>query len=241
MGLTQTKPPPSRPWLLCQFISRDLREVKSNTIRALTGKAVPYVAKSDYGMPDSQACRKALELVTRVSPTFLLDHCLRSHAFSVAMLHMVHKKVDREVLFLGCVMHDLGLTNEHDHGDTFELDGARAARSHCLHHGVSSERSDLVHEMIALHNSVGIAHMREPEIALIHLGAGTDVLGFQAKDIHSQTMREILTEYPRIGFGDAMAQLVADQMHRKPQSFMTSMVALGFLDRLRKCRLPGES
>ncbi|WP_205527116.1 HD domain-containing protein [Solimonas sp. K1W22B-7] len=241
MELTKSKPSPSRGWLLCQFIARDLREVRSNAIRALKRQEVPFVARAEYGMPDSQACRKALELVTRVSPAFLLDHCLRSHAFAVAMAHMVPRKIDREVLFLGCVMHDLGLTQEHDHGDTFELDGARDARSHCLRHGISAERSDLVHEMIALHNSVGIAHKREPEIALIHFGAGTDVLGFGVKDIHSRTMQEILAEYPRIGFGEAMARLVGDQMQRKPRSYMTSMVALGFLNRLRKARLPGES
>ncbi|MGH8506926.1 MAG: hypothetical protein ACRETM_13365 [Stenotrophobium sp.] len=241
MELTTSKPTPARGWLLCQFIARDLREVRSNTFRALKRQEVPFVAKSEYGMPDSLACRKALELVTRLSPTFLLDHCLRSHAFAVAMAHMMPGTIDREVLFLGCVMHDLGLTEEHDHGDTFELDGARVARSHCLHHGISTERSDLVHEMVALHNSVGVAHKREPEIALIHLGAGTDVLGFDVKSIHKRTMQEILAEYPRIGFGEAMATLVGDQIQRKPQSYMANMVALGFLDRLRKARLPGES
>lgn len=241
MELTQSKPAPSRGWLVCQFIAGDLRELRTRASRVVTRQQVPYVPQADYGVPDSQASRKALELVTQVSPTFLLDHCLRTHAFAVAMGHKVGLKLDREVLFLGCVMHDLGLTTEHDHGDTFELDGARAARAHCLQHGLSAERADLVHEMVALHNSVGVAHAREPEVALTHFGAGADVLGLGIHDIHRRTLQEILAEYPRVGFGEGMAQLIGDQMQRKPSSFMTSMVALGFLDRLRKTRLPGES
>jgi hypothetical protein len=201
---------------------------------------VPYVSKAEYDAPDSRACQTALELVTQVSPTFLLDHCLRTHAFAVAMGHTAKQKIDREVLFLGCVMHDLGLTEEHDHGDTFELDGARAARGHCLQHGISAERADLVHEMVALHNSVGVAHKREPEIVLTHFGAGADVLGLAVHDVHRRTMQEILAEYPRTGFGEGMARLIDDQMKRKPESYMSGMVALGFLDRLKKTQLPGE-
>jgi hypothetical protein len=227
--------------LLCQFIAGDLRAFRTTAVRVVTRQQVPYVSRPEYAIPDSQACRKALELVNQVSPSFLRDHCLRTHAFAVAMGHQVRQSIDREVLFLGCVMHDLGLTPDHDHGDTFELDGARAARSHCLQHGLSADRADLVHEMVALHNSVGVAHEREPEVALTHFGAGADVLGLGMHDIHRRTLQEILAEYPRIGFGDAMARLIADQMQRKPQSYMTSMVALGFLDRLRKTRLPGES
>lgn len=240
MELTQSKPAPARCFLISRFIAQDLRSPGVRAHRALTRGQVPYVDHAEYHAPDSLACRKALELVTEASPRFLLDHCLRTHAFAAALAHKAKRKPDREVLFLGCLMHDLGLTGAHDHGGTFELDGARSAHAHCLEHGLSHERADLVHEMVALHNSVGVAHRREPEVALIHFGAGLDVLGLMAHDIHRHTLEEILADYPRAGFGEAMARLIDEQMRRKPTSYMTTMVQLGFLDKLRQTRLPGE-
>jgi hypothetical protein len=238
--LTVTKPAPSLCYLLRHFVINDIRELGRKTGALITGRRPPYVAAEQYAPPDSQACRKALALVREASPDFLFGHCLRSHAFAVAMAHKVKARVDREVLFLGCIMHDLGLTPSHDHGNSFELDGARTARSFCLHEGLAVNRADLVHEMIALHTSIGVADKREPEVALIHYSTGADVVGLCIHDINSRTLAEILQETPRDGFGEGMARLIDDQVKRKPDCYMASMVRLGFLKQLRRARLPGE-
>jgi hypothetical protein len=44
-------------------------------------------------------------------------------------------------------------------------------------------KDDLIHEMVALHNSVGIAHKLDTEIALLHYGAREDVAGLWAHDL----------------------------------------------------------
>lgn len=238
--LTQTKPSPGVCYLLRQFMAGDARELGRKAAHRLNGYKPPYVPPAEYAVPDSPICKQALELVTEASPDFLLKHCQRSHAFAVAMAHNTTRPVDREVLYLGCLMHDLGLTEAHDHGATFELDGARAAHGFCCEHGLESARAALVHEMVALHNSVGVAHRLEPEIALVHFGAGADVLGLWVHDVNARTLDEILERFPRKGFGDAMALLIEDQIRRKPDSYMAGMVKLGFLKRLRSTGLPGE-
>lgn len=235
--LTQERPDPGMCYLIRQFAASDMRELGRKGRAAISGWKPPYVAPAEYAVPASSTCKKALTLVRELSPDFLFGHCMRTHAFAVAMAHKVTKTVDPEVLFLGCVMHDLGLTKAHDCGGTFELDGAKAAHHFCQKEGISQPRADLVHEMVALHNAVGVAENKEPEVALVHYGAGADVIGLWVHDIHPQSLQEILEEQPREGFGHGMARLIEDQLARKPNSYMASMVRLGFLKKLRSTQL----
>jgi len=163
-----------------------------------------------------------------------VNHCLRSYAFGIAMAHKVKQPFDKEVFFLGAIMHDLGLTPEFDKGETFEIDGAKAARTFCIEHQISAEKADLVHEMVAHHNSVGIAHKLDPEIALLHYGAGADVAALWISDIHKKTLSEVLSEYPRLDFKEGMSKLLSEQLSRKPTSYMKSLIQLGFLKKMEK-------
>jgi UTP:GlnB (protein PII) uridylyltransferase len=76
-------------------------------------------------------------------------------------------KCDRELLYLGAIMHDLGLTERFDAEQRFEVNGADAARAFVLEHGLSDEKAEIVWDAIALHTSIGIAVRKQPEIALV--------------------------------------------------------------------------
>jgi hypothetical protein len=234
MELTTAKPAPPAATMICAFVRGDAINAVKRVRRWLSREEVAYVARADRRIPDSAACRRALELVRRVSPDYLLNHCLRSHAFGVAMAHKVARRFDPEVFFLGAVMHDLGLCDEYDRGGSFELDGAVAARGFCVDGGLEPARADLVHEMVALHNSVGLADRLDPEIALLHFGAGVDVAGLWLDDVHPHTLAEVIEDFPRIGFTAGMIRLLEDQVARKPASYMATMLRLGFLDKMRK-------
>jgi hypothetical protein len=121
------------------------------------------------------------------------------------------------------------LTESYEDDQTFEITGARVDREFCVNNGIDNEKADLVHEMVALHNSVGVAHKREPVIALLHFGAGADVAGLWLYDINPGTLEETLTEYPRLDFNTGMSRLIEEQVTKKPNSYMRTMVDLGFL------------
>jgi hypothetical protein len=116
------------------------------------------------------------EASTEVSPTFLCHHCIRTFLFSDLLGQRDGLKCDRELLYLGAVMHDLGLTERFDGEQRFEVDGADAARAFVLEHGLSDEKAEVVWDAIALHTSIGIVSRKQPEMALVHLGASADVL-----------------------------------------------------------------
>ncbi|MBD1806627.1 HD domain-containing protein [Microcoleus sp. FACHB-SPT15] len=169
-------------------------------------------------IPDSEICKKATQLVTEVSPTSLCNHCIRTFLFGDLLGIRDGLKCDRELLYLGAIMHDLGLTERFDAEQRFEVNGADAARAFVLEHGLSDEKAEIVWDAIALHTSIGIAIRKQPEIALVHLGATADLLGMRISDITPETVEQILDVYPRLGFNQQITQLMVSQVKRKPQT-----------------------
>lgn len=237
MKLTHSKPKPSKFCMLCHFIQGDIRTATEKTRNVVLRRHAPYVSPDHYKFPDTKACKEALQLVEQNSPTFLLNHSIRSYAFGLAMSHKVNKPIDREVFFVGSIMHDIGLTRLASQGGTFEVEGAKVARDFSLKHDISTDRGDLIHEMVALHNSVGVAHKCDPEIALLHFGAGADVAGLWVHDIHRQTLHEVLDAYHDEGCKEGMAKLIQQQVLSKPDSYMSTIVELGFLNKVANNKL----
>jgi hypothetical protein len=172
---------------------------------------------TNYSIPDSEICKKATQLTTAVSPSFLCNHCLRTFWFGDLLGKRDGLKCDRELLYLGAVMHDLGLTERFGGEQRFEVDGADAARAFVLEHGLSDEKAEIVWDAIALHTSLGIASHKQPEIALVHLGASADVMGMRIADISPEIVEQVLEAYPRLGFNASMTELLVSQVKQKPQ------------------------
>ena len=232
--LTLKKPQRSKAGLICSFICSDITHAAQRAGRFISREHIQHVATEAYGIPDSQSCRRALDLVIDASPPHLVNHCLRSYAFGIAMAYKVKQPFDKEVFFLGAIMHDLGLTPEFDQGNSFEIDGASAARSFCLAQNLGENKADLIHEMVALHNSVGYAHKQDPEIALLHYGAGADVADLWIQDIHRKTLSEVLETFPVLDFKAGMQKLLTEQIAKKPDSYMAPFLALGFLKKMEQ-------
>jgi HD domain len=172
---------------------------------------------TEYSIPDSEICKKATQLTVEVSPSFLCNHCLRTFLFGDFLGKRDGLKCDRELLYLGAVMHDLGLTARFAGEQRFEVDGADAAKAFVLEHGLSDEKAEIVWDAIALHTSLGIAEHKQPEIALVCLGASADALGIRIAEISPEIVEQVLEAYPRLGFNAAVTELLISQVNRKPQ------------------------
>jgi hypothetical protein len=125
-------------------------------------------------------------------------------------------KYDRETVYLAALLHDLGLTNEFSADQRFEVDGADAASRFLLENGYSKSKTELVWDAIALHSSAGIADRKQPEIALIYLGAHVDVMGLNIEQITPSLIEDALALYPRIGMKAAFTEAVAEVARKKP-------------------------
>jgi hypothetical protein len=80
-----------------------------------------------------------------------------------------------ELLFLGCVLHDVGLGERGNGDQPFDLDGADLAAGWLGEQGVVPDRVAVVWDAIALHLSFEVASRKRPEIALVTAGAGYDL------------------------------------------------------------------
>ncbi|MGF6403256.1 hypothetical protein QF020_000926 [Pseudomonas frederiksbergensis] len=169
-----------------------------------------------FSAPDSELARKASALVERVHSKALLHHVHRTWWFAEFLGQQRGLKYDRETVYLAALLHDLGLTNEFSADQRFEVDGADAASRFLLENGYSKSKTELVWDAIALHSSAGIADRKQPEIALIYLGAHVDVMGLNIEQITPSLIEDALAVYPRIGMKAAFTEAVAEVARKKP-------------------------
>jgi len=167
--------------------------------------------------PDSELTRKAASLVERVHSQSMLHHVHRTWWFAEFLGRKRGLKYDRELVYLSSVMHDLGLTEEFNAEDRFEVDGADAARRFLKESGYADSKAQQVWEAIALHSSLGVADKLAPETCLVCLGAHVDVFGINIEEITPSLIDETIGRYPRLGFKNAFQQAIAEVAKKKPQ------------------------
>ena len=166
--------------------------------------------------PDSELARKAAALVERVHDRSTLNHVHRTWWFAEFLGRKRGLKYDRELLYLATVMHDLGLTDEFNADNRFEVDGADAARRILRDSGYAESKAQQVWEAIALHSSVGIAERLAPETCLVCIGAHVDVFGMNIEEIAPSLIDDTVGQYPRLGFKLAFQQALGEVARKKP-------------------------
>ena len=168
--------------------------------------------------PDTQICIAAMELARDHSPPFLFNHVMRTYAFGRDAGAMQGAQYDHEMFFLGAVLHDLGLVEKFIGEDRFEIDGADAAADFLSRQGYSDRKIAVIWDAIALHTTPGVPQRKQPEIALVQLGAGIDVGGIPRSLVTPESVEIILAEYPRRGFKKAMLEAMGAVVRRKPMT-----------------------
>ncbi|PND59137.1 phosphohydrolase [Mycobacterium sp. ENV421] len=175
-------------------------------------------AAARFGIPDSPTASAARRFAYDVSPEFVYNHAVRSYLFAreLSALEEAPDHNDDELLFLTCVLHDLGATEYANTDQRFEMDGADAAAKFLEGQGVDVARIDTAWTAIALHTSVGLAHRFGPIAALAQMGIGTDILGTHRQQLPHGFADRVHAAWPRHGLGYALASVVAEHAHRNP-------------------------
>ena len=79
-------------------------------------------------VPDSAMARQATELVRDTESDLLFHHSSRVYYWAALAGQQRKLAYDPELLYVGCLFHDMGLTHDHCSCDKrFEVDGADAA------------------------------------------------------------------------------------------------------------------
>jgi hypothetical protein len=172
---------------------------------------------------DSGPAKKATALARDVSPPYLFNHCMRTYLFGTLIGRREARRCDEELLFLACILHDLGLTERFMGDMPFEIQGAEAAARFLKDQGVSSEMVAVVWDGIAMHPHAMAGH-KQPEIALVAAGAGADVLGPDPSQVTDSLKNQVVQAFPRLGFKKAFVKGCADVVLRHPRGATRSFM-----------------
>ena len=143
---------------------------------------------------------------------------MRSWLFAEAIGRVKGIDYDREVVAIGTVLHDIGLTSSVSGPNCFEVNGADAALSFIRGKGLSDRRAQLVWDLVALNSTVSIALHKEPEVAVGTMGIGLDYGGFGIEALPAGDLERVLSAYPRLKMKQAFADTCCRLVTEKPQT-----------------------
>jgi hypothetical protein len=170
-------------------------------------------------VPDSPLITEAIEYGRRLSEPYLFNHAMRCWLFAVKIGQVKAMDYDHEVVAVGAVLHDIGLTAGVGGDNRFEVNGANAARSFIKERGLSDHRAQLVWDLVALNSTSSIALHKEPEVALGTMGIALDYGGFGfEKMIPPAEMTEILTAFPRLRMKQSFAETCRHLVETRPET-----------------------
>jgi hypothetical protein len=171
-------------------------------------------------IPDSSLAHEVTELVRDIESPLLFHHSSRVYYWGALAGKQRGLRFDPELLYVGAMFHDMGLTDRHSSAhERFEVDGANAARDFLRSHGLAQSDIDTVWTAIALHTTPGIPQHMHPVVALVTAGVEMDVLGINYAGYSGQVREAVVRAHPRTGrFKEDILQAFYDGIRHKPDT-----------------------
>jgi hypothetical protein len=199
----------------------------SQTERRSTMSADPVDTVAGISVPDTPLTRDVTTFIRNAEDDLLFDHSRRVFFFGALQGQRRNLQPDLELLYVGAMFHDIGLTEPYRTSSAlrFEVDGANAAHAFLLQHGVDPESARKVWLSIALHTTPGVPEFLEPEVALVTAGVETDVLGFGLEGLSPDTLSAVTSRHPRPDFKNRILQAFTAGMKHRPRTTFGTMNA----------------
>ena len=170
-----------------------------------------------FDLPDSAVAVAAMRLCAEVSQDFVYNHTVRSYLFARELAAVDGAgDLDEELVFLACVLHDLGVTDYANGDQRFEVDAADAAARFLRGNGVDEGRVQTVWNAIALHTSPGLAHRFGIIEGTAQRGIAADVVGQDRDRLRDGFADRVHAQWPRFDLAHALSRQIAQQVHDNP-------------------------
>lgn len=177
-------------------------------------------------IPDTALVREATEFIRDAEDEVLFHHSRRVFLFGALHGQRLGLQPDLELLYVGSMFHDLGLTARYGTStQRFEIDGADAARGFLLEHGVGQSEANKVWLGIALHTTPEVPARLDPETALLAAGVKTDVVGVGREVLRRNAVDAVTTAHPRPDFKHRILTAFNDGMKHRPETTFGTMNA----------------
>jgi HD superfamily phosphodiesterase len=176
-------------------------------------------------VPDTALVREVTAFIREAEDDLLFNHSRRVFFFGALQGLRRGLQPDLELLYVGAMFHDLGLTESYRESSTlrFEVDGANAARDFLLERGVDDAAARKVWLGIALHTTPGVPEFLEPETALVTAGVETDVLGIGRDALSPEQIEAVTAAHPRPDFKQQILRAFKDGFKKRPETTFGTM------------------
>ena len=169
-------------------------------------------------VPDDSLITAVIEHAQRLSEPYLFNHAMRSWLFAETIGRVKGIDYDHEVVAIGTILHDIGLTAAVSGPNRFEVNGADAALSFIKGAGLSDRRAQLIWDLVALNSTPSLALHKEPEVAVGTMGIGLDYGGFGVEAIPAGDLERILGAFPRLRMKQRFADTCCRLVTAKPET-----------------------
>lgn len=187
----------------------------------------------DIEIPDTQACRAALEVATAYCPPALLNHSIRSYLWAAGYALERRITFDAELLRVSALLHDIALVKEFDnHSLPFENAGGHVGWVLAAGAGWPEERRRRVGEVITRHMWDVVDVDMDAEGHLLELSTAMDISGRRTGEIPVVFREQVLSQYPRLDLAEKFVEYFEDQATRKPGCLAARFIREGLADRL---------
>jgi hypothetical protein len=170
--------------------------------------------------PRTDLALSAMRHARDIEPPAIFNHSMRSYLYGRFLGEEQGRRpdvdYDDELLFLGCVLHDAGLSDQGDSEHPFDIDGADHAARFLTDQGMADERVEIVWDAIALHLHPDIALRKRPEIALVSAGSGFDLGPHGGHTLPTGYADRIHAVLPRLHAAAALYDTIVGQALAKP-------------------------
>lgn len=183
--------------------------------------------------PTTSLAAEVRRLLDQCAPV-VVSHSERSYQFAAAFAAADGIELDAEVLYLGTVLHDVGLSPAAEGTERFEVRGANVVRDVLLDHGMERSRVANVWDCIAMHASTPLARHKSPETRYANRGIALDVRGAGAEALEPALVRAVLDRWPRRAFPAEFEAVLADEVRAHPDS-----VRMSWLESVAAVHVPG--
>ena len=167
---------------------------------------------------DGPLIAAAIEYAQRLSEPYLFNHAMRSWLFAELMGRTRGIDYDGEVVAIGTILHDIGLTAGVSGPNRFEVNGADAALSFIKGRGLSDRRAQLIWDLVALNSTPSLALHKEPEVAVGTMGIGLDYGGFGLDALPASGIARILSAFPRLRMKDKFREACCRVVMERPET-----------------------
>ena len=167
---------------------------------------------------DSPLITAVIEYAQRRSEPYLFNHVMRSWLFAETMGRLRGIEYDRQVVAIGTLLHDIGLTPGMSGPHRFEVNGANAALSFVKGSGLSDRDAQLIWDLIALNSTPSLALHKETEVAVGTMGIGLDYGGFGIEAVPASDVDRIVKAFPRLKMKQRFAETCCQLVTARPET-----------------------